>query len=131
MLTANAVKLRNPPERTYWIYCLVDPRNDEIRYIGRSHSVYECYGYHVNSTRREQTIKANWLRELQLAGLTPRLMVFEQAETLDGAIMAEFYWIDYCRKRGANLLNGMMADWRNPENPLPIQHLNTRPPRKR
>lgn len=122
MLTASDLKLREPPERVYWIYALVDPRNNEVRYIGQSLEVHSRGQYHRRST--EQPVKGLWIQELQAVGLVPQVMLFESANTREIANQAETYWINYCRERGANLLNGLMLDWRNPANIQPVQHLN-------
>lgn len=118
MLMASKLKLRDAPERLYWIYALVDPRNDEIRYVGQSLAIHQRFSEHTGVNAGQ--VKAIWLKKLQSVGLRPKLMVFESALTLQTAVEAERYWINYCRTQGANLLNDLMRDWRNPGNPLPV-----------
>lgn len=70
MLMASDLKLRELPERVYWIYALVDPRNDEIRYVGQSLEVHSRGQYHKRSM--EQPVKGLWIQELRQVGLEPR-----------------------------------------------------------
>ncbi len=60
--------------RTYVIYLLVDPRDGEIRYVGRSTKVRARYSQHLYDMRRkgcEARPKVIWLKELEALGLWP------------------------------------------------------------
>ncbi len=78
-----------PDARPWFIYALADPRDDEIRYIGKSVDVatrVKCHMRDQGSTR-----KARWLRSLVALGLEPSVMLL-QSGTGDWEI-AERAWI--------------------------------------
>lgn len=87
----------------YWIYTLVDPRTEEVRYVGRTKHIHNRFTKRVDHD--EGRPKALWVYNLQLKGLKPRVLLLESALTLETAILSEAYWIQYCLVRGARLLN--------------------------
>lgn len=87
------------------IYGLVDPRTDELRYVGKTI-------HHLNSRLRShiddaQVIKRRhvcaWIRALQREGLEPE--VFEVDRALEDWSDREKFWIAYFRFIGCNLTN--------------------------
>lgn len=80
-----------------YIYALVDPRNNAIRYIGKSNKPRHRFAVHlVPSSLRENTHKNAWIKQLLSIGLKPKL------ETLDWVPVAEWEteerkWIDRFR----------------------------------
>jgi hypothetical protein len=103
MLIASKLKLQALPPRCYWIYALVDPRNDEVRYIGQSLNPYKRLSEHLYPM--DSRNKQQWIGELAVAGLKPRIGIIESAQTVDTARDSEQYWISYCLRLGARLLN--------------------------
>lgn len=58
------------------IYCLIDPRDGRVRYVGRTTQslVRRLQGHCDSATRyRSQTPLTRWLRELLAAGQSPRI----------------------------------------------------------
>lgn len=66
---------------TAGVYGLIDPRTNEIRYIGESKDIETRYANHLSGYRRSAPITSvgrflvRWLRELNSGGLRPELKV--------------------------------------------------------
>jgi hypothetical protein len=74
--------LEPQPSRSYdpptviYIYGLVDPRTNQVRYIGASLDPWRRRSEHLSEARSSsQTPKALWLRDLLCAGLEPSLTI--------------------------------------------------------
>lgn len=85
------------------IYALVDPRTDEIRYIGRSTNVKRRFNEHME--KRETTAVGNWKYKLLTMGLKPILKMIEEIEDRSCLKEREIYWIAHGREQGWDLLN--------------------------
>lgn len=86
-----------------WVYALVDPRTEEIRYIGCSRSVKERTRAHLNGFSGSRTVGA-WKNELKKLNLQPLIFLVEMT-TDSERVSAETRWIQACLTQGANLLN--------------------------
>lgn len=91
----------------YLVYCLVDPRFNEVRYIGKSSyglSRPESHGAPAKLAN-DRTYKARWIRELQRNGLTYAVEVLEYVQEPSELCAAERYWIMAARANGWRLTN--------------------------
>lgn len=91
----------------YLIYGLVDPRDGNLRYIGKS-----CQG--INRAREhaypsylsvDKSYCGNWIRKLQQLGLTFSWVVIQEFQDSDILSNAESHWISYFRSIGCQLTN--------------------------
>lgn len=82
-----------------FIYALIDPRTDEIRYIGKTVSPKRRLREHKN--QRSGAYCSAWVASLVEAGYSPAMRILEAIPNSDGA-EAERWWI----AEGNNL------DWR-------------------
>jgi hypothetical protein len=89
------------------IYGLVDPRDGQLRYVGksmcglkraRSHS-YPGY------LKRDRTRTGNWIRSLQGQSLKPEVLLLEVHEKSEDLPEAEIWNIAYWKSVGAELFN--------------------------
>lgn len=101
------------------IYALVDPRDDSVRYVGRTVSAlrvrlsahvtdartYLFEGKPQNCTSR----KAAWVRELKAAGQQPRIRLLARVR-IDQGVEAERQWIAMLLEAGAPLVNGNLRN---------------------
>lgn len=91
----------------YIIYGLIDPRNSELKYIGKSCSGLRRprrhWGHALQSDKN--TKKANWIKKLLRLGLIPEVIVLEIHNSNDELIEAEIDLIAYYRSIGCNLTN--------------------------
>lgn len=86
------------------VYGLIDPRNGQIRYVGKSTSGSRRPFQHGQPySLKLPGHKTNWLRQLAAEGLRPEVVILDDSPTsLDAA---EQFWIAYFRFVGADLTN--------------------------
>lgn len=89
-----------------FIYALIDPFSNEIRYIGKASCVSKRYNQHINFALRGECRYAvtRWVRELIDSGVKPDIFVLEETNDNDW-VESEKFWIKYCRDRGCDLVN--------------------------
>lgn len=92
------------------IYVLLDPRTQEVRYVGKTvHALHERLANHVRAAQRGAKLySSNWIKGLLDAGVTPAIEEIEVAG--ENWAEREKYWIDHYRKaipgRLTNLADG-------------------------
>lgn len=94
-----------------FIYALIDPRNEEIRYIGKSVNPAHRFKYgHMNEFKRYKSGKVKgyhklyWIDELHKEGLEPRLCIIEEVQD-DNWQEREKQFIRNCILQGCRLVN--------------------------
>jgi hypothetical protein len=63
-------------EKQYQIYALIDPRDDTIRYVGKSEDVRYRYYQRLHSLGGGEQ-EMLWIKELKKLGLSPILQILE------------------------------------------------------
>lgn len=87
------------------IYVLIDPRNNEIRYVGQTHrTLKERYWEHVGTSRRGNNYCRNWINLLIKSELYPIIELVEEVDESDW-VFWEKYWIAQFKCWGFNLTN--------------------------
>lgn len=88
--------------KTTYIYALLDPRTNEIKYVGKSDYPKARYKTHCKRTDNKHLM--NWIKQLKRENLQPSLMTLEEC---DNSIWQERerYWIKYYREQGCKLTN--------------------------
>lgn len=89
--------------RRVYIYALVDPTTDEIRYVGKSIRPKERLQNHC--AEKSRTWRTNWIRSLAALGQRPRIRILEILDRDDDWQKAEREWIANLRNHGARLTN--------------------------
>ncbi len=88
-----------------YIYALIDPRDGQVRYVGRSVNPKRRYLAHLGISRSDPNEhKKSWIRVLQNASMRPILKVLEEVAKED-APGRELWWIQHGRDAGWNLTN--------------------------
>ena len=85
------------------IYALIDPRDDRIRYIGRSVNIKRRFWEHLKKV--ETTKVGRWKQKLLSLELEPILEILEEVEDRASLKEREMFWIAYGRDQGWALLN--------------------------
>ena len=86
-----------------YVYALVDPRTDAIRYVGKSHQRDKSrLREHIKSPTNAYT--EEWIGELLAAGRTPIMRILEDCDT-NTVFEREAFWIRHLLERGCKLLN--------------------------
>ncbi len=107
VLHASAQGVELPPDQV--IYTLVDPRNEEVRYVGQTHDPKARLKRHLR-LRREESIypgsRAEWIASLRAVGLRPAMIVVEEVEAGANVYERERRWMFHYLRQGACLTNG-------------------------
>lgn len=86
-----------------YIYALIDPRNNHIKYVGQTMYIKRRFWTHKND--KNNTIKShriNWIKSLK--DLEPELLILDQCLETDWEFW-EKYWISQCKTWGFKLTN--------------------------
>lgn len=89
-------------ENTF-IYALVDPITEQVRYIGKSNNPRKRYNAHLTDTRFCKH-KINWIKKLKEQSLVPVLQILEEVSQ-DTWQERERHWIAFYRQHGHDLIN--------------------------
>lgn len=86
------------------IYGLIDPRDGQLRYIGKSGrgTAWRLVRHLADTGRNYRT---NWINSLKKLGLRPTVTIVQEFEDSDILGQAEIHWISYFRAMGAKLTN--------------------------
>lgn len=87
-----------------FIYALTDPRDGQIRYIGKADDPTRRYVAHTKAVRQRNPYKEAWIRKLAGLGLQPGLQILEQVLIAQWSDRERF-WIAHYRTLGARLTN--------------------------
>ena len=88
----------------FYIYGLVDPDTEEVRYVGQTENPKKRYRQHCGPETRLKTKKAEWIRGLISRGLKPSMIILE--EVVAGRVSdCEAKWIRHYRSIGRELVN--------------------------
>lgn len=89
--------------KTY-IYILIDPISNQIRYVGKSNNPEKRYKNHKNRCRDKNTHKRNWINKLKLKGFNPEIEIIDTISIKEWKFWEKF-WIQYFRTIGCKLTN--------------------------
>lgn len=97
------------PKNNTFIYGLIDPRTQEIKYIGKTVQGIERLRQHFYSSGNRKyegnTKKINWCKKLKSLGLIFDVIYLEYIENDYDLNEAESFYIQYFKSLGAELLN--------------------------
>ena len=93
------------------IYGLIDPRTNELRYVGKTRDPASRLREHLLSCKlRRKTHCNHWLRSVMDDGARPEIFVLEDVPS-DRWEEAEQFWIGYARMLGADLTNHTLGGY--------------------
>lgn len=93
-------------QRPYFIYELIDPRTQTIRYVGITMDPKYRYVQHHNTGSQANEAKCDWINELVEQGLAPIMNILETVmEGEAAARKQERHWIQTYVAQGIDLLN--------------------------
>jgi GIY-YIG catalytic domain-containing protein len=87
-----------------FIYGLIDPFTDEVRYIGKSIRPKERLRDHCND--HSDCHRTHWIQSVRARGKRPRLVILEELSTDMDWQIVEQRWIAQARAAGWPLTNG-------------------------
>jgi predicted GIY-YIG superfamily endonuclease len=92
-----------PGHDQYVVYALVDPRSQDICYIGITNHPERRMNQHING--EDNLRKQAWLQSLRTHGLRPTMKILETVTGQKEARRREEQWIAACEHVGIDLLN--------------------------
>lgn len=90
--------------KNVYIYALIDPRDNQVRYIGKANNPEDRYKNHYNSARDKDTHKRNWINNIRKDGLRPELLILDEVP-IDNWQYWERFYISLYKTYGFNLVN--------------------------
>jgi hypothetical protein len=92
--------------KEHLIYGLVDPRDGQLRYVGKSCSGMARSRAHLTPTElKESNHKARWIRSLLKENLSPFAIILHLVGAREILAEAEVFWIAYFKAMGCPLTN--------------------------
>lgn len=89
--------------RKIWIYTLTDPRNNLVKYIGKTFRLNRRLNDHINEIN-SNTKKTAWIKNLKKENLKPIFEILEETNIEDCNFL-EIYWIGQFKVWGFDLKN--------------------------
>ena len=98
-----------------YIYKLVDPTTNQIRYIGQTDNIKRRYNDHISSSLNKNsssynTHKSSWVRKVVNNNLFPIIEVVEECDSLEQSNIRERYYIEKLTNEGYKLTNSYISD---------------------
>lgn len=103
MSAYHAFLARKKKQKPSYIYALIDPDTDDVRYIGKSIRPHQRLKDHMNDT--SFCHRAHWLQGLKAKGKKPLVLILDRAPEGGDWQSAERYWIALGRDLGWPLTN--------------------------
>jgi len=89
-------------DRKVWIYGLIDPRNNEVKYVGKTFRLERRFKDHLNE--KSNTLKTAWIGKLKKLNLIPELFILDETN-IEKCDNLEIYWICQMKTWGFSLKN--------------------------
>lgn len=88
----------------FYIYCLINPLDNTIRYVGvTKRTLKKRLAEHIQKSKYKQTRKDYWIQSLVKKGVLP---VIEEIDIVDDLIFWEKHYISLYKSWGFDLVNG-------------------------
>jgi hypothetical protein len=87
---------------SFCVYAIIDPRSDQIVYIGQTARFQARKIEHIDGTDQ---LSGFVIRQMKLNGFVPLFVVLETCRSEAQSLSSEIFWIELCRARGIKLLN--------------------------
>jgi predicted DNA-binding protein YlxM (UPF0122 family) len=87
-----------------FIYGLFDPRNGELRYVGKTNNMRARFRGHRYEIKRSNSHKSNWVKSLKEQNLEPKIEELDNVPDSEWQFWEQWY-IAYFRGMGCNLTN--------------------------
>lgn len=91
-------------EETTFIYALINPVTNQVRYIGKSNNPDRRYREHLKGNLHEGRYKRNWIKGLLKKGVLPDLLILDEVPEKDWRFW-ELYYYNLYTSWGFELIN--------------------------
>jgi len=86
----------------YFVYAIIDPRSDQIFYVGQTSFFTRRCDQHRDGT---DSLSGLHVRQIKENGFVPHFVKLEACRDETAALMAEIFWIELLKSRGLKLAN--------------------------
>jgi len=87
---------------SFCVYAIIDPRSDQIVYIGQTSRFAARKAEHAEGSDQ---LSGFVIRQMKLNGFVPLFVILETCRSEAQALSSEIFWIELCRARGIKLVN--------------------------
>lgn len=87
---------------SYVVYAIIDPRDCSIFYIGETRNFPRRCEQHLEGNDQ---LSGLLIQHIKQSGQIPQFAILEQCTSEEAALMAEMFWIETMKARGAKLSN--------------------------
>jgi len=114
--------------QTTFIYALLDPRTQVVRYIGKSDNPKRRLSQHLRSASWSSPFgihRLNWIRSLLREGVKPKLEIIDEVSQTEWQAVEAAYVIFYRDEEGCDLVNtqpGGIGPGSGKDNPIFGRH---------
>jgi group I intron endonuclease len=91
-----------------FIYILIDPESNQIRYVGKTTDIKRRFRRHINERFLHDSYKDRWLRKIVDSNSLPEIEIIDKVDSLNWAYWEKFY-ISYFKSIGCLLTNGTIG----------------------
>ena len=84
------------------VYAIVDPRSDQIFYVGQTSNFEARKRQHIEGTDQ---LSGLVVRQMKLNGFVPLFVVLERCRSEAQSLSSEIFWIELLRARATKLVN--------------------------
>ena len=93
--------------KKHYIYALIDPRDNKLKYVGYSVNPKRRLREHTNLIKinRRRNKAHNWCLHLYNNKMKPVMKILEICGSIEHGAKREDYWIRFFRKKGCDLKN--------------------------
>lgn len=92
--------------KTTFIYILIDPTNNHVRYVGKTNNPIQRHKGHIKERHSiHNTYKVNWIKSLDKKGLFPILETIDEVPLIEWEFW-EMHYISLYKSFGFKLTNG-------------------------
>jgi len=95
-------RIRHTEGVTFCIYGIFDPRDDLIFYVGHTSCFALRRAQHLDGADSLSGLPG---KQIKANGLAPVVIKLETCRDKEAALMAEIFWIEHFKGRGARLMN--------------------------
>jgi hypothetical protein len=92
--------------QTTFIYGLICPKTNTIRYIGKADDVKRRFRQHIYQSKYSDSNKNLWIKNLIKEGYKPEIEMIDEVPITDWGYWEDF-WIKYYKFLGSQLINEM------------------------
>src|SRR5271163_2259633 len=92
----------------FYVYGLIDPITEELRYVGSTYRLNKRYNEHISQLKKN-SYKNNWIKQLLSQNIKPEMFIIEECETEEEMYKAEEWHIIYFKQMECRLTNNSIG----------------------